>query len=261
MRAQATDRGAAMDQSYDYRFTIDAYTPETIPLARLAEYMKDLAALLGERKHVHFVRLVSGSTSLLQRVDPEAAPKIKQRIHALNPSNGTGPDDALCAFRALDRRLAEDNAVGHLCGHDGAVIIRFPGREKPRSLTFGAFSQLGSLDGVLIKIGGKDDTVPVHLQEDKEIHICTTTREMARRLAPHLFGSTLRVHGHGRWERDTEGAWRLDRFYIDDFDALDDAPLGAVVERLRRVEGSDWAKVDDPYTELQHLRQGSGGAH
>ncbi|WP_295389754.1 hypothetical protein [uncultured Thiodictyon sp.] len=250
-----------MDQSHDYRFTIDAYTPETIPLARLAEYMKDLAALLGERKHVHFVRLESGSTSLLQRVDPEAAPKIKKRIDALNPSNGTGPDDALRAFRALDRLLAEDNAVGRLCDYDGAVIIRFPGREKPRPLTFGAFSQPGSLDGVLIKIGGKDDTVPVHLQDGKEIHICTTTREMARRLAPHLFGATLRVQGHGRWERDAEGVWRLDRFYIDDFETLDDAPLGAVVERLRRVAGSDWAKVDDPYAELQHLRHGSGGAH
>ena len=73
----------------------------------------------------------------------------------------------------------------------------------------------------------------MHLQEEGTVYICNATREMARRLSPHLFGSTLRVHGNGRWERDAEGAWLLKRFDIESFEILDDEPLAAVIDRLR----------------------------
>lgn len=250
-----------MEQMHEYRFKIDAYTPDTIPMARLAEYMLDLAIFLGEKEHVHFMRLEEGSTTLVQRVDPASVPKVSVRISTIEVAEGEGPEDALRAFRAIDRRLAEDNAVGHLYRGDGAEIIHFPGCEKAKPLTFGAFNQTGSLDGLLIKIGGKDETVPVHLQEGNAVHICNATREMARRLAPHLFTGTLRVHGTGRWERDAEGAWILKRFNIADFEVLEDALLSIVVARLREVPGSGWKEIDDPHAELQRLRQGPDEIH
>ncbi len=49
---------------------------------------------------------------------------------AIDVVEGEGPEDALRAFKALDRRLAEDNATGHLYQGDGAEIIHFPGCEK-----------------------------------------------------------------------------------------------------------------------------------
>jgi hypothetical protein len=250
-----------MNETHEYRFKIDAYTPATIPMARLAEYMLDLATLLGEKEHVHFVRLEEGSTTVVQRIDKESFPKVSARIRTVNVADGEGPEDALRAFKAIDHRLAEDNAVGHLYAGDGAEIIRFPGCEKPKPLTFGAFNQAGSLDGVVIKIGGKDETVPVHLQEGAVAHRCNATREMARRLAPHLFTDTLRVHGMGRWERDADGVWNLKRFHIAEFEVLEAAPLSAVVELLRQVPGSGWKEIDDPYAELQRLRQGPDEVH
>ena len=250
-----------MEQMHEYKFTIEAYTPDTIPMERLAKYMLDLATLLGEKEHVHFMRLEASSTTLVQRIDTESVPKVSARISAINVAEGEGPEDALRAFRDIDRRLAEDNAVGHLYQDDGAEIIHFPGCEKAKPLTFGAFNQAGSLDGLLIRIGGKDETVPVHLQEGKVTHLCYATREMARRLAPHLFTGTLRVHGTGRWERDAEGTWNLKRFSIADFEVMEDAPLHAVVERLRAVPGNGWKDVEDPYAELQRLRQGPDEAH
>ena len=141
-----------MENASEYRFKIDAYTPETIPMSRLAEYMHDLAALLGEKEHVHFVRLEEGSTRLVQRIDRESVPKVQAR-GAIDVIEGEGPEDALRAFKALDRRLAADNALGHIYQDDGAEIIHFPGCEKAKPPTFGAFNQPGSLDGLLIKIG------------------------------------------------------------------------------------------------------------
>ena len=94
-------------------------------------------------------------------------------------------------------RPADDNATGILQEGGGADVIRFPGGEEPAPVTFGAFNQTGVLDGVLIRIGGRDDTVPAHLRDGETIHLCNATREMARRLAVHLYGPPLRVHGYG----------------------------------------------------------------
>lgn len=58
-----------------YRFVIDeSFTPDTLPMWRLAEYMTDMADLLGEKSYVHFVQIEGGSTVLVQDVEHEAYP-------------------------------------------------------------------------------------------------------------------------------------------------------------------------------------------
>ena len=241
-----------MKDTGEYRFVISAYSPDTLPMLRLAEYMADLARLLGTAEQVHFVRIKAGSTVLVQRVEPVAAQEVSKRLRGLE--DNSAPQDAISAFMMLNRRLAAADATGSL--HDGAAaeVVRFPGREQPKPLTFGAFNQPGVLDGVLIRIGGRDDTVPVHLRDGETIHLCNATRDLARRLAVHLYGPVLRVHGEGQWERDADGAWLMRRFTIARFEELDDAPLGTVVERLRGVTGSRWKEIDAPLAELRRLR-------
>ena len=241
-----------MTDGCEYRFVIEAYSPDTLPMSRLAEYMAALAQLLGRTDRVHFVALERGSTVLVQRVEFEAVPEVRDRLDAL--MNREAPNDVTKAFEALDRHLAEDNAMGSLREADGTEVIHFLGRERPRPLTFGAFNQPGVLDGVLIRVGGRDDTVPVHLQDGDTIHLCNANRSMARRLGPYLYGPPLRVRGEGRWERDADGAWLMRRFNIADFYELDDAPLGEVVERLRGIEDSGWKEIEDPLTELRKFR-------
>ena len=241
-----------MKDQREHRFVIDAYSPDTLPMARLAEYMAELARLLGRADQVHFVRLEGGSAVLVQSVEPEAAPDVRERLRSLQHDNP--PDDAAKAFSNLNCYLADDNATGILQEGESAEVIRFPGREEPAPVTFGAFNQPGVLDGVLIRIGGRDDTVPAHLHDGETIHVCNTARDVARRLAVHLYGPPLRVHGNGRWERDADGCWVMKRFNITSFDVLDDAPLGEVAQRLRDVEGSGWKEIEDPTAELRHLR-------
>ena len=241
-----------MKDADEYRFVIDAYSPDTLPMSQLAEYMADLARLLGREEQVHFVRLETGSIVLVQQVEPEAAPEVRRRIRGL--AEYTAPEDAIRAFAALNRRLAKDDATGSLLEGADTEVIRFPGRDQPPGLTFGAFNQPGVLDGVLIRVGGRDDTVPVHLHDGETIHVCNATRDMARRLAVHLYGPVLRVHGEGRWERTVDGTWLMKRFNISEFGELDDAPLSEIVERLRGVEGSGWKDIDDPLAEARRLR-------
>ncbi|MBF0333530.1 MAG: hypothetical protein HQL40_07765, partial [Alphaproteobacteria bacterium] len=87
------------------------------------------------------------------------------------------------------------------------------------------------------------------------------SREIARAIAVHLFETTIRVHGGGRWRRETSGAWTLVKFTISDFEVLDDAPLEDVVARLREIEGSHWSRIEHPLAVLRDLRDGENGPH
>lgn len=241
-------------EQQEYRFRIEAYTPETIPMARLAEYIGDLAALLGNKESVHLVRLEGGSTVLVHSIDPEALPKVHERVLAV--LNREAPPEALKAYEAINRRLSQDNASGMLIEPSGQQIVRFLGKDLPKPIAYGPFNQQGSLYGVPIVVGGESDPVPVHLQEEENvIHNCYACRSLARQIAIHIFSSVLRVHGNGRWERDNEGNWEMVRFTIADFEVLKDEPLTQAVERLRSIK-SPVTEMDDPLSELNRLRYG-----
>ena len=224
-------------------------------MARLAEYIADLAKLLGEPGHVHFDRVDEGSAVLVHQVDEVAVTAVRRRLNLVGRNDA--PEDVTKAFRAMNERLAKDDARASLQEEDGAEIVPFPGVEGTLGLSFGPFREQGTVDGVLIRVGGRDDTVPVHLRDREKIQICNANRHMARRLAPHLFGPVLRVRGEGRWVRTDEGRWNLLRFDIRDFEVLDEADLGEVVQRLRAVEGSGWKKIAQPARELHRLRGGT----
>lgn len=238
----------------EFHFRIQAYTPETLPMARLAEYMADLATILGHQEAVHFTRLDPGSTNLVHWVEDEAVPKVRDRLKSV--CKREGPFDAMRAYRALNRRLAEDNGSAALTEDHGAEIIEFPGVNESHAVTFGAFNQDGSLEGELIRLGGRGDPAPVHLErESGSVLICHARRELVSAMGHHMY-KPLRVNGYGRWHRDENGEWLLDRFTIGSFDPLDDAPLSTVVRKLRRVPGGGWTDLDEPLEELKRIREG-----
>lgn len=237
-----------------YRFIIDAFTPETIPMSRLAEYMTELATLLGMRESVHFVELEGGSTTLIQEIEFEALPKIRERMNGIKTR--TAPEEATRAFENIDRKLAEDNGTAALeTGPER--IIEFPGRNRSQIEKFGPVTQPGSVDGVLIRIGGRDETVPVYLLEGDVLHKCNSNREVAKRIAPHYLGNTLRAYGIGKWNRDDFGNWVMEKFNIADFIVLNDSPLSEAVSKLRSIK-TDIQSMDDPVEELRQVRRGSG---
>lgn len=236
----------------EYRYVIDVFTPETLPMARLAEYMRELALLLGEPTNVHFARLEAGSAVLVSRVDTPAVPKVAGRVLGL--LDGSASEDVRRAYRLLDNMLERDNAVGRLLDDSGAEVIVFPGRLRPKPLTYGPFKQDGTLDGVLTRIGGRGaKTVYAHLDDGTRQYPCALARDLARQMAQHLF-SPVRVNGRGRWMRDAKGSWLLERFRVLSFELLNDESLTAVVAKLRAVPGNGWRAVKNPLQELEDLR-------
>jgi hypothetical protein len=240
------------NKPYEYRFTIsDAFTPKTLPMARLADYLAELALLLGERERVHFSGLKAGSAVVVADVEPQAVPKVRERLHEAEMPDA--PADVARHYRKLNDMLRDDNAKGAL--QEGEqVVVHFPGREAPTRV--GPVTEEGELVGVLVRIGGTAQTVHAAILAEGRTHNCDLSPELARRMAPCLFGPPLRVLGTGWWYRLPKGEWELERFRIRDFEELHDESLLETVERLRAVQGSEWAQVEDPWVELHRIRYG-----
>ena len=245
-----------MEARHRYRFVIKAYTPETLPMARLAEYMGKMATLLGEKAQVHFVRIEEGSAALLQEVEPEAQPAVRERIHAMREQ--AGPADVRQAYEALNGLLVDDRTTGYLAEDDdeapGARLLEFPGATRNKEAVYGPFTEISELQGVVIRVGGELSEVPVHLKDGDLVHICHAKRDLARTLAQRIFGEPLRVVGKGRWYRNMGGRWSMIRFVISDFDPLKHDSLGNVVTNLQRAASATPAPADALKT-LHTLRQ------
>ena len=227
-------------------------------MSRLAEYMAELARLLGEQEKVHFKDVEPGSAVLVSVVEGSAAPKVDARVRQVR--EGRGAVDALKAFRGLDDLLAKDNAIGTLEAPDGAEIIPFPGRTRPKPVSYGPFNERGSLDGVVIRVGGKgDDLVTVELKRGDVVFPCKAAVALSEELAKHYRKGPIRVHGVGRWTREENRSWTMQRFEVESFEVLDDAPLSEIIRRLHAVEGGAW---DDPsLTDILGLRRDPGDQH
>ena len=178
-------------------------------------------------------------------VDYEANPKVRSNVAEVKEHRGS--PKALAAYKSINRRLAQDNAVGSL-SEVSTEVLRFPGREEPEPREYGP----------ILQRGGRTDTVPVHIQDHEVVYPCHAKRDLARELTRHLLREeTVRVHGMGSWKRTEDGEWHLSRFNINHFERLDDKPLPDVVDELQGIHSrSEWAEMSDARKELESLRRG-----
>lgn len=244
----------------EYRFRIAGhYKPQTLPMARLADYLGQLATLFGEPSGVTFVGVEAGSAVLVAAVDDNAAPTVQARLD--EAVRGQGPKDARSALSKLDAMLAEDQASGELRRGE-AVVLTFPGGEPAESESVLAVRQAGTLDGQVIRIGGTDDNaIAVHLRDGDTVHTgLTCAPELADQLKLQFRTGIIRVTGEGAWERQA-GTWRLRTFRIADFEVLVDQPLDDLVADVRRSYSGSWADVADPLATILAERHGGGTAH
>jgi len=239
----------------EYRFQIDAFHPSTIPMVRLAEYLSDLATMLGSPNSVHLLKVEEGSTVPVVLIDFEAEPKVRDRIKAVK--NREAPEDAQTAAKNIDRRLLQDNAKAEIVDPVGAKVFHFPGRENADRQEFGPINQPGSFQGIPIKVGGENDPVPLHLEDGREKHIVLVRRTLAKEIAAkYLFTTVLRVEGVGRWIRQRNGEWELLSFNAYSYTPIEEGTLTQDIEALRKLPG-EWKKLDDPISELERIRHGS----
>jgi hypothetical protein len=124
-----------MSASREIRWKIDAsYTAETMPLDRLAEYLKHLATMLGEPQHLHLIKMETASANAVLRVDGESVEHVRRRGDEVR--RGTAPREAMESYRVINIMLQQDKGRATLYEGD-AEIIPFRGgwtwRDQGRS--------------------------------------------------------------------------------------------------------------------------------
>ena len=219
-----------------YVFRIDAFTPETIPMARLAAYMAELAAMFGEEDRVHFEKITKGSAKLAMKVERPAVAKVRNNVdEARMGVRGTRGD----RYRKLNEMLRADNAGGTL-KLNNVSILRFPGRQEVRPPKLGPFTQAIARDGQLVRIGGKDKTAHASIIDaEGQSWSFEVSRGLARELAPHLFEGAIRLSGTVRATRSDDGEWSYDALKASHFEELRADSLLEAIGRIRALPMSD----------------------
>jgi len=251
----------------EFRFKIEGekngveLTPTTIPLARLALYLVDLAQLLGHPESVHLIRIEEGSAQPVFYVDAEEESRVTTQVQ--QAKRGVGPPKANWAYRKLDGKLREDNASARFVNVSRQEdVVEFPGKNLSVPDIYGPIREQASIVGKLKRVGGFDPTIPVHLERADGVRLwCEANDLIARQLAP-LYEQTIRVHGVATYTRGKEGFWKMESFKIQSFDPepLSDESFSRTIERLRDVPGSEWPEVADPLEELRRIRHGEENA-
>ncbi len=246
----------------EFRFKIEGsidgeeITPLTLPMARLLEYLSDLAIIMGHQESVHFIATAAGSAESVMYVAEDEEARVTSQIQ--DAARGIGSRYANEAYRRVDIRLREDNAVGNIVNTSkGAEIIEFPGRRTDRPTPYGPINERASIVGVVKRVGGFDDSIPVHLERADGVRFyCEAAPALAKELML-LYEKTIRVHGIATYYRE-QGMWKLDRFKIHSYDPqpLADDSFSVTLEKLRAVPGNEWNEIDDPLEELRKLRHG-----
>lgn len=237
---------------WSYELHVFGTKPKTLSLLDFSELAKRFGELLGSPSNVHFGALRQGSARLLAKVDDEAKLDVQvQLIEARTKAQ------AMPKVARLDDYLRSKGWHGELRNHDGAVVIAFPGAlnavqpQEERTV-----QQMDSVVGRVIKIGGRDETVPMTLEtpDGSFVDVNIRGRDMARRLAPYLFGAEIRVIGLATWKRDGEGHWSCTGVLVDDFTELDGTPVTDLFDQLKGLPDNGWNNMDDPISEWKKSR-------
>ncbi len=243
----------------EYIFHINKFTPETIPQARLAEYLAAISKIYGSERGVHFREMISASAAIATKVDQEVAAEVWQRVQIAPTPDA--PSDLAAAYKAVNDMLYADGTTGDV-ERGNIKVLRFAGCEITRPPRMGPFTQNVEIDGVLVRVGGKDKTAHIMIEDsDRNTWNFEVTREHAKAMAPHLFGNPLRIVGTIRWVRDEHGDWvqQHGSARAHEFALLNAENLQEAVAKLRVIYGESIGKSPNPLSLLRDLRDGDEG--
>ena len=241
-----------MTDKVQISFRISSLTPETLSIGRLAEYLECLSELYGSEDHVHFKCVEKGSAVLVAETDKHAVNKITYRLRLIKGDKSEPKVQR--TYRKINELLYNDNSTAEVTlSTEKGEIIKFPGIAPKEEISV---TQPVEIDGVVIRIGGTDKTIPVHIRdiEGNIIHCNIKGEEEAKKLSKHYLDGTLRITGTGKMTRNEDGVWKLSDVMISSFAKVNDEPLEKVIKSIVDIEGNGWKTLDNPISEWQEIR-------
>lgn len=236
-----------------FEFVVPGYTPETMPLDRLIEYLTQLTIILGNPSDLHLVDIQKSSTKPVLIMPHHAAVKAKHR--ARETWEGGGSIRQRQAYQRIRRMVSDDGGKPAVLTSRQATILEFPSVDLGADQEISSMRQATSVAGELIRVGGDSEFDQILLKEfsGEVIAGCFATKEVAKQLAKCLH-EHVRLHGIASWHRDRRGKWQVARMKILTFEPLEnDSLTDALAEAQSAV--SDWP--EDLSDRLLEMRRGA----
>lgn len=237
---------------WNFKLRVIGTTPDTIPLERLGEYMKEFAKLLGTSSRPTFAGMKNESASTLARVQYPDRALLRIAQSKAEPTSNPG--------RALERiqgLIDSDKFPGaELRDRADNVIYLFKSSSMETPAIF-TLNQTATIDGIVVGLVGADDTMHLHLRDwmDRDIKLIVTDEVMAREMLQYFRGPTLRVSVNGLWKR-TDHGWvpENNKAKVISYEKLDDAPLTDIFKKFAAVPDNGWKQLSNPEAFLADLR-------
>lgn len=234
----------------DLSFVIPGYTPETIPLGRLIEYLQQMTLILGDPESLHLIAIDEGSVAPKLRAPKAVALEAKDRARRVGRGDGTRKqNDAFNRVRRMLRRDAPNMDKPALLRSDRRVLLEIPAAPEDVGVLVG-IRQASTIDGQLIRVGGAGEDASIQLQDVQgKIHSGFTAKRVVAKELAKLLWEPVRLSGVGIWERTLDGDWVLDRMQVQSYETLEEEDLETVLDRLQSLE------VQWPKDALQRLKE------
>jgi hypothetical protein len=237
---------------WSYELHVFGTRPKALALHDFGELVKRFADLLGNAEKIHFGALRPGSARILVKVDEEAFTDVKVQLVTARMQG-----ESSTKVVRMDEYLSAHGWHGEVRNREGSVVLSFPGKlnaTEPQEQR--TVQQIDTLVGQVIKIGGRDESVPMTLETSDGTYIDVNVRgrDLAKKLAPYLFGKDIRIRGLATWKRDVDGEWSCSGMLVDHFEDLDNTSLTELFGSLRELDGNGWNALDDPIEDWKKLR-------
>jgi len=238
-----------MQEYEEFEFVIPAYTPETMPLDRLLQYLQQIGDVIGLQRDMHLVRVDESSTKPVFKIPTPLAWEVRERASSVQRGDGTIQQRN--AYHRIRQMVRRDGGRPASLKDRSGVILDFPPITEAGPIV--GVRQATAFDGELLRVGGGDDSYTPILMRGLAGEIqsgFTAPKSLAKAMAPYIFES-IRVTGIGSWDRSPNGEWKLGKMLIQTYDKLDDDDLPGVFKRLRDA-GVSWPDNADDVL-LSHL--------
>ncbi|MCA8893888.1 MAG: hypothetical protein KDJ20_00665 [Hyphomicrobiales bacterium] len=246
-----------MAEYEELSFIIPGYTPETMPLNRLIEYLQQMAVVLGDPENLHLVEIRESSVAPVLHAPRATALEARER--ASRVQRGDGTKRQVEAYNRIRRMVRRDAAGTQHAGRPALlksperILLEIPAAPDDSGVVEG-LRQFTSIDGQLIRVGGAGDNAAIQLQEldGKIVSGFTARRQLAKELAQLLY-EPVRLMGVGQWGRNEDGVWTLERMLVQGYERIEDEDPDITLARLRDLDVT-WPA--DAWERLMSEREG-----
>lgn len=211
-----------------FEIKLNDLRPRDITIAKLADYLAAVSAIIGTNANVEFKQVIRGSAGLQSFCLKKDIEPIRDRL-----VNAKGKSK----FKRFES-LLESDETGAQISIDKQTVVAFSRPvKKVKKDPILLPQELISIRGELIKLGGTDATVPFEIVEQASqmrVKGNTRNRTLAKEMAKHLF-DTVEVGGIGTWLGDPDsGEWELKDFKANRVTALNSTPVLETFNNIRK---------------------------